>query len=355
MQPKPTYVIGFPTDTSVGKTELLVDIGLGRLYKTIEQKDSTRELAKAISTNRESSVTYGIITDDAVEDYFRPFYGDKEYSERFGKKREHFYEILEENYQKAHEAGYPHVEIGEDHSFTISTLAGKETFYIEDLFADYGKKNDDYFLLRVEKATTDACIINFSFSSTNDDVYHLFMTQDLSTIEVVNGEDEALGKWIASGMGDFFSELIFKREFGRHYSSLTFSDSFYDHEKEEIVHVDEDDRLSANGEYVYIDGNRRQMNKGKQRLQATEHYLAGNTNGIITFPLNPKQMAKEYGLKGVQSNDGAQVIYFNEDYVMYKLHFKAFLFGAAGRFNVIVDLQEDPKKPVYYLFGFGIS
>src|SRR5699024_2455025 len=217
----------------------------------------------------------------------------------------------------------------------------------------YGKKNDDYFLLSVQKATPEAFVINFHFSNTRKDVYHLFMTQDLSTIEVVSGEDAALEEWIASGVEDAFSDLLFTKEFGEHYSLLTFADAFYNHETEEIVHVDEDDRLSENGEYVYIDGNREHIKKGKQRLQPTGDYLKGNKKDIVTFPFNPKQMAKEYGLKGVGSNDGAKVAYFNEDYVMYNLHFAGFLFGAAGRFNVIVDLQDDPKKPTYYLFGFG--
>src|SRR5699024_10842117 len=299
MQPRPTYVIGYPTDPSKGKTELLVDIGLGRLYTTLENTDSTRDVAEAISTNREASVTYGTSTDDEVEEYVRPFHGDQEYSDLFGEKRDNFHKNLEENQQKSHEAGYPQIDVHEDHSFTISTLAEKETFYIGDLFADYGKKNDDYFLLSVQKATTEAFVINFSFSSTREDVYHLFMTQDLSTIEVVSGEDAALEEWIASGVEDAFSDLLFTKEFGENYSLLTFADAFYNHETEEIVHVDEDDRLSENGEYVYIDGNREHIKKGKQRLQPTGDYLKGNKKDIVTFPFNPKQMAKEYGLKGV--------------------------------------------------------
>src|SRR5699024_2272201 len=209
MQPKPTYVIGFPADLSKGKTDFLVDLGLGSLYTTIEHTDSTREVAQAISTNREASVTYRTITDAEVEDYFRPFYGDKEYSEHFEEKRDAFFEYPEENEQQANEKGYPMIEVGEDHSFTISTLEEKETFRIGDLFADYGKKNDDYFLLSVQKATPEAFVINFHFSNTRKDVYHLFMTQDLSTIEVVSGEDAALEEWIASGVEDAFSDLLF--------------------------------------------------------------------------------------------------------------------------------------------------
>src|SRR5699024_12794027 len=111
----------FPTDPSKGKTELLVDIGLGRLYTTLENTDSTRDVAEAISTNKEASVSYGTITDDEVEEYFRPFYGDKEYSNYFGEKRDTFYKHLEENEQKLHEAGYPQINVHENHSFTIST------------------------------------------------------------------------------------------------------------------------------------------------------------------------------------------------------------------------------------------
>src|SRR5699024_5060110 len=155
-------------------------------------------------------------------------------------------------------AGYPQINVHENHSFTISTQAEKETFKIEDLFADYGKKNDDYFLLSVQKATPEAFVVNFSFSSTREDMYHVCMTQDLSTIEVVRGKDEALEEWIGSGVADAFSDVLFQKDIGDHYSLLTFADSLYNHATKEIIHVDADDRLSNNGEYVYIDGNRKQ-------------------------------------------------------------------------------------------------
>ncbi len=181
------------------------------------------------------------------------------------------------------------------------------------------------------------------------------MTQDFSKVEVVNGEDKALAEHIASGILDEFSDVLFASTINERYATLRMLPAIYDKEDHVLVEIDASDQLSEDGQYVYLNGDESSFKKGKQQIQRTEDYLNGTKQNITSFKMNFRQIAKEYGLKAVSSTSIAKPIYFNGDYIMYTFSYNAILFGSAGNVNVIVDLQDNPENPTFYLFNFRIS
>src|SRR5699024_2595808 len=70
----------------------------------------------------------------------------------------------------------------------------------------------------------------------------------------------------------------------------------WDKEAKEVQNVDEQDYLSENGEYVYLEGNEREISDGEQQIQRVDDYFADNDNYETEFKISFKKIAKELDL-----------------------------------------------------------
>lgn len=353
--PKPNYVIGFPEEKSEGRTELLLHRGIYNSYIITEKEQNEISLSHHVFDEDHQHVLYETILEDTINEHYEPIYGSKDNGKEFSELRTSFADQLSSNTDMAIQQGYPKVTVEREQAFTITTNSHEERFDIADVLGEYGRHGNELFTLDVQKANKDSFFLTISFSSSRvEDVYHLFMSQDFSTIEVVDGEIEPFAEQIASGKLDDFSDLIFQTDINDRYVMIRGLHEIYDRENKEIAPIHKSDLLSKDGKYVYINGDPSAFKKGKQRIQKTEDYLTGNKQYDRTFRMDFKQIAKEFGITGFPSANDPRPIYFNENYIMYSIPYKAVYIGSAGHVNVIVDLQDPSQKPTFYLFNFGL-
>lgn len=353
--PKPTYVIGFPKEESNGRTEMLLYYGTKGVATATHRSNGITEFSQLVNENDRKHIVRRSITDDMVNKHFQPIGGTSENGKEFGTLRDSFYDVLA-NQEEAKQTVYPTVTVEKDKTITITSMLAEENISVTNVLSDYGKQTDDFFTVDIQQADEDAFLMSLYFSSARDeDVYHLFIAQDLSHIEVVDGESEPYSKAIESGILDAYVNILYKAELSDRFAAIYGLDGIYDLEKETVVFIDEDDVLSEDGRYVYLKGDHEVFEKGKQKIQKAEDYALGNKKYHSIYRMNFRQIAREFGLKTFGKTTEAKLIYFNEDYAMYTFSFEGILFGSGGNVNVIVDLQENPEDPTFYLFNFRIS
>src|SRR5699024_5637318 len=140
-----------------------------------------------------------------IDEHYEPIFGSEDNSKEFNELYTSFMNQFSSNTDIAIQQGYPKVTTEEKKAITITTDTHEERFDIVDLLGEYGRKGDEYFTLQVQKANKDSFFLSVSFSgSPVKDIYHLFMSQDFSTIEVVDGELKSFAEHIASGKLDDF-------------------------------------------------------------------------------------------------------------------------------------------------------
>lgn len=354
--PKPTYVIGFPEEESEGRTEMLLHYGTKHLATKTNRSAHETEFSQLINEEDNQYIVNRSITDQTVNEHFQPVFGMSENGKEFGDLRESFYDLLADQEEGANQHVYPTATIEKDNTLTITSMIEQENFDPANILADYGKETKDFYNIEIHQANEDAFLMSLYYHSVRDrDVYHLIITQDFSSIEVIDGELEPFSKAIESGELDHYADLLYKTEINDRFASIYGLNGIYDREKETVVFIDEDDVLSKDGKYVYLKGDHKSFGKGRQKIQTAEDYALGNKKYRSSFKMNFKQIAREFGLKTFGKTTDVKLIYFNEDYAMYTFSYEGILFGSGGNVNVIVDLQENPEDPTFYLFNFRIS
>ena len=180
--------------------------------------------------------------------------------------------------------------------------------------------------------------------------YYAFVMNDFSSIDIYHSRD--LDKLIREDeMTKYYSLLPSVGKTGTY--SEAFNGSIIEIGDNEVIHLGEDDYRSEDLGYVYINGAKDKLLDGDQQIKTIENYMVGNDIYESEFKISFKKIAKEAGLKtsGVSI---AKIVYFNEDYVVLALNYKAFIVGDAGYTNVIIDLQKDKNNPTVYVVDLGI-
>jgi len=116
----------------------------------------------------------------------------------------------------------------------------------------------------------------------------------------------------------------------------------------------EDDIFSEDYKNVYLNGKVEPLNEGTQKIQKIENYFSGNDESDVEFELNYDEIDEELNLEsaGIRLAD---IVFFNENFIILNLEFAGAFTGSAGSTNVIVDLQEDKDNPTYYLVDLRLQ
>lgn len=260
---------------------------------------------------------------------------------------------IQEYQANSEKVGLPSIEV-HNHSLHIAMEQKEKQLDMEELF-DVGTINKgDLKNIQILSVEGDSFALAVSFRSegSTDDVYYVFMNNDSSDIVAFHEQDYV--EKIAAGELSSFEHLILDEQLNERFYVVTGSQGIYDAEENEVLFVDEQDRISVDGKYVYIRGNEEHIKKGKQRIQRTEDYFAGNHEDYATFDLPFKEVAKELEFTPISFGSHARLHYFSEDYIVYSFAYNALFFGTSGNTNTIVDLQESTDNPTFYLEDFGI-
>ncbi|HLR14817.1 MAG TPA: hypothetical protein VK144_03280 [Bacillota bacterium] len=151
-----------------------------------------------------------------------------------------------------------------------------------------------------------------------------------------------------------YKELVFGESLNERFVLINGVHGVYDKKKEEVRMVDDKDRMSIDGKFVYLRGGKEKLKSGKQRIQRTKDYFVNNRKMHSSFELEKREISKQLDFKAFGFQGDVTLQYFAGDYMIYTYSYTGFITGTAGRTNVIVDLQEDTVNPTYYLGEFGL-
>ena len=171
----------------------------------------------------------------------------------------------------------------------------------------------------------------------------IFIKRDLTDQVFTRPYYEELNQAIAKGKLVGYENLIYNKDLKEKFVPAVGGYGIFDLEKNKIVQVEEPDLLSKDGKYVYLNGAEDKLSDGNQKIQTIGDYMEGNDTFEAEFKISFKKIAKEAGIK-MHGISIANIVYFNEDYVVLSLNYKGFIVGEAGFTNVIIDLQADKNN-----------
>jgi len=132
------------------------------------------------------------------------------------------------------------------------------------------------------------------------------------------------------------------------------TESFYDDNDQEILTIDSDDVISEDRKYVYLDGDTDKIESGKQYIQKTEDYFAGNDT-YETFEIDLEEIyeaLEEEKLNGKIRE--TWIRYFKQDFISLAVSYKQDIDDKEDskivNTYVFIDRQENKEHPHFYLY-----
>ncbi|UAC49679.1 hypothetical protein K6959_07745 [Bacillus aquiflavi] len=272
-----------------------------------------------------------------VEKTFNNLWGNDELTDK-----------IEQQIANKDEFNLPTLKLEEKNQLYVKTRQKETILDLPQLMEKFKLKPDDELVFNLYNVNDDHFVLEIDKEELNNYIA-LFIKQDLSRIVPTSTDPEAFNKTLASGELDEFHDL-FSNVKSDHRFKKTFIYRFvYDRKDKQLKEIGEEDYLSEDGKYVYINGLEDPLSDGVQRIQTIENYMAGNDTYEAEFKISFKKIAKEAGIKSAAGVGIAKIVYFNKDYIILGLHYHAPIVGDAGSTNVIIDLQGDKKNPTAYV------
>ncbi|MEI3614240.1 hypothetical protein [Pseudogracilibacillus sp. SO30301A] len=343
--------------------------------------DHSPRLKKFIKDYISSDVAYHLATKDQVNVYAKKNLGSQqktiEYVQFSDEQLKQFYEhILDAespktefvNLRESKEALFqtvddtdayhlPKINLEEGNIFNIKTSISEKSFKLSDLLKEYDVGVNDKVIFNVVAVDNDSFQIDVQVKRKEDSSKintSVFMTHDLQNTFVSQTYTGEFPNNIVKGNLNLYENLFVKLDSEGRYIKAANSFGIADTVENELKSINEQDYLSEDNQYVYLGGNADPLSEGKQCIQNIEDYLAGNEEYTAEFDLNLKQISDALELNSVNDVSIGKVKYFNEDFVIVYLNFKAAIAGTAGSTNVIIDFQEDWENPTIYLVDLGL-
>ncbi|MGG3797571.1 hypothetical protein [Metabacillus fastidiosus] len=351
------YIHAFPREDSPALTGfmdyfLFHDSGIF-LFK----EDKTTIYAVRSLSSDKKEINYYAYEDMQIKEYYKPIL-------RTDNARETFYELiieengmneLKRNVNKYRQYDLPFIELLENNQLKVETNKGKKLIDLPHLMKEYGVTGSDRLIINlkaVDKQTIVLAIQDTSIKLENGASLHLglFVKQDLSDLAVMTLYDLKFRKILETGrMNDYLDVFPKLDEKGKYF--YLFEHTIFDIKTNKIIEISNDDLISSDGKYVYING--KDLSGGNQKIQTIENYAKKNNVYEMRFSLDLSEIAKKLDLS-TNGNASIDINYFNKNYAVLRLDYTGKFVGTAGGTNVIVDLQKDENNPIFYLVDLDI-
>ncbi|MGG3889452.1 hypothetical protein [Metabacillus fastidiosus] len=346
-----TYKKGLPTEDSPGFMEFMKSIFENSSDITLANLDGVYIVARS----DKDGFRYFQYTKDQLKDVYQPLFSASDISQELYHLREknNFEQI---GIKIENEADYhlPNIYLKRGNIIEIETKFGMEKV---DLAVELNERDligakEVYFKVKaVSEKTVVIQIDNLVGGETNRETYYLFIQQDLSGYHLLRStelystlESEELNNYL-----DIFPLVDLS---GRY--AYVLKQTIFDKKENKVIKLKENDVLSKDGKYVYINGNSEELSNGVQRIQSVENYVKQNEIYETEFNLDFNEIAEILKLK-TSGISIAKVNYFNEDFIVLRLFYKGKVVGSAGATNAIIDLQNSKDNPTIYLIDLGIE
>jgi len=342
---KVTYQIGFPTEDSPELSEFLRSDIWGYQAILLSEEEETFIYSERNMNVNENKINYFQHTLSQLKEYYEPVFSDHPnkvlynlFHQEKQKKMNLHHEIDSEE-----EKTLPDVTLEKGDVLRMKINGKDISFSISEKLV---KSMPDELIMNIEEANESGFILHLKDEKTRE-VYYFFALNDLSEMDIF--QDTELADAIEQEKLKPYYPILKKIN-----ESLSFIDYKVIHTKtHEVFKVENQHFLSKDCKYIYLNGEDTPLDEGVQQIQRVEDYVKGNDRYYAEFELNYEEISNKLDYKSVGIGL-ANIVYFNEDFVVLHLEFDAAITGTAGSTNVIIDLQEDRENPTYYLVDLGL-
>ncbi|MDY0405166.1 hypothetical protein P5G51_006900 [Virgibacillus sp. 179-BFC.A HS] len=348
-----TYQKGFPKTKTRALIEFIGQQASQQMH--FLYKEDNQCIYAKIPTKNDREVPYYRYEDAQLNDYVGKYLQTKLTPKTFKALRVDMKENLFQGISNKAIYNLPQISMENDNVLHVKTKTNERDFDLVDVLKEYKVKKTDKIIYEVTALTDEAFqlyVKDMDLSKTSKTDMTLFIKQDLSDIVVTQLYPGKLDKALDKNNLILYKSLLTKLDADRYLVKSASGYRILDYKSQQLKSVDDNDYLSLDGKYVYINGNKKDLQEGEQRIQTIENYLKGNDKYEREFNLSFKKIAKKLKLdtSGVSS---ASINYFNKDFVVIRLNFSGVVVGKAGATNVIIDLQE--KNPTAYIVDLGLE
>ncbi|NPC94651.1 hypothetical protein HOO54_21080 [Bacillus sp. WMMC1349] len=350
-----TYKKGFPKEDNPGLTELM------KHYLSEESTDQEiirKDGSILFSTlgNQRKDVQYFEYTEDQLKQYYKPILTAEDPKDTLDNLDEsnRYEKSLYHSIKSKEKYNLPAIKTMSNNRLEVKTKRKIKVLDLTDILGEYGiKKSDDLeiYLEAVNSKCFSLVIQNLSYEGSKNLTMQLFLTQDLKNIETTMLNKESLQETLSTGkLKDYYGLYPIVDKSGRYI----FLSNFFilDKKTNQLKEIKKGDYLSEDGKYVYLNGDKEEIQDGVQKIQTVDNYLKGNDEYEAQFKLDFENIAEEMDFKS-SGTSIAQTCYFNENYVVLRISYNGMIVGTAGAVNVLIDLK-NKKQPTAYLVDLGI-
>ncbi|MED4460942.1 hypothetical protein [Metabacillus fastidiosus] len=358
---KTTYIHHFPEKHSPALTEFINDYILVSLLKEMSKENNRFIFARENRNEEDKNILYYDYTEEQVENYYEPILNADEQSYKILKGLGSTDKVEKELLKPIKDPliySLPIFIMEGNNQLRIKTTLNETVLNLPILMKEYGMKETDRIVFDLLESNKNHFILEIADydvkNSTGKPLFlTLFVKKDFSEIVISEWFDEAIQKKLDKGdLDSFLGDFRKVGESGRY--AFLYGRTIVDTKTKKIVKINEEDYLSNDGKYVYINGGKDDLPDGVQKIQMIDNYMAGNKVYEIEYQLDYKEIAKE--LNFVTSGIGlADINYFSENYVILGLTYNGKMVGEAGFTNVIIDFQKNKEDPVFYLNDLHLS
>lgn len=349
------YKTTLPEDSS-GLELLVKDYMTSGLEHHLISEDGINIYAKENLGSDEDTVEYLQFSDKQLKDYYQKEFNTSSSEINIKKLRDSTASLFESLNDETF-SYLPEIKKKNDNVLDIKTEKNNESFILSEILEQYEVNNKDeiiFNLVAVDESSMQIDIENKSIDDSSKSDVSIFISQDLENVLVIQTYTEEFVDHIASGEMEAFESLLeFADKEGRFIKAVN-SPVIMDTKTDEIIDINDNDIVSNDFKYVYLDGNEDPLSEGTQHIQTLGNYVDNSGTDYATYELDYAQMSDELDLQSADDVSIGNTYYFNEDFIVLFLDFKAPIAGESGSTNVIIDMQEDKENPIVYLSDLGL-
>nr|WP_289037205.1 hypothetical protein [uncultured Allobacillus sp.] len=339
-----SYKVGLPEEFSPAMLEFLATYSMP-MYSTIHKQDEDGFTYSHFNVeNNPERIDYFITSKKEVANHFASLIQSDNQETRFNELTKDFESVMEPIEE------YPEIELGEDNLLTLRS-GDKETSI--ELAEKFNWNPEDELVVSIPRLSDKSIFLllkNTDASGENRNGY-ILLSKDLTSSFVVGNRDSFL-KNLNNGELNEFKDLLLLNE---QYALIPGDTHILDYENKTTHDLDATkNKISRDGKYVWLGGNKESLKKGTHQLQRTEDYIAGSEDYYAEIQLDYDDITDELQIESA-SVDASRIVYFNEGLVILYLRFNSAITGTAGTTNVIFELSEDQENLTFYLADLGLQ
>lgn len=349
-----TYKEGFPKEASPALTEFIQYYITARIDRELLNNNGTLVFSDGNVSPEENKVSYYQFTEEQLKDYYEPLFQANDPNKMlYDLKQPDNIKKLRSPLKNIDQYSLPSVTIRESNQLEIKTTENQRTIDLNEAMKDYGVTSDTKFIVNIEDMNENNIVFvleDLEKSGYQNELYYLFINRELSDFTITQlkyGETQEV--FNTNELKPFYD--LFPGE--GDYRSVLDEISILNVKTNNITEIKDNDLLSEDGKFVYLNGAAEELSDGEQRIQTIENYAKGNDIYEDQFDLDFDAISKQLNFE-TNKISIARTNYFNEDYIVLRLLYRGKTIGHGGVTNVIVDLQ-NKKKPTAYLVDLGIE